>query len=82
MATAFVFTLYTSSVQFLLRALEGRQGQSRTEVARSLYGNSCNFGAVVVRSSYHQHENRRVRAAFVLRLRKDGAVNVRSPCLF
>ena len=39
-ATAYAFTLCTSIVRFLVQALGGRPGQSHTEAARRLYGNS------------------------------------------
>ena len=54
MATAYVQTLYTSNVQFLVRAFGDGPGQSRTETVRI----SCGNHAVIVQSPRPPHGNR------------------------
>ena len=71
-ATAYSFTFYTSTVQFLVRAFGVGSRQSRTETVRRSYGNRA-VSAFSALKSYS------ARAASIRRSRGDGTVTAQFP---
>ena len=79
-ATAYMFTLYTSYVRFLVRAFGAGPGQSRTETVRDRTVNQIMQSSCSLRSL--RRKSYGGRTASIRRPRGDGTVTVRSSCTF
>ena len=80
-ATAYVFTLCTSIVRFLVRALGDSSIQSHTEAARILYGGRAISVLLSCSPRCLRRKSYGASAASAQRLRGDGMVNVRLSCV-
>ena len=74
-----MFTLSTSIVRFLVRALGSKLGVNPYRGCAEIVRKSCNLSGVAVQSPQPPDSN---RAASVQRLHGNGAVTVAPPCCF